>query len=144
MKFKELFLWVSLLGILLAGYLLFGQNRSEAPVEPQTGNLNLIQNNSLIPISPIYIPHTFVHGTLIGCLEWYESRGDEGAYNHCDTDGREKFGCMQFGDIEFQDFCVERYGLKDNIWDCNVAKVCADKMIDDGYMSKWGTLKYCL
>ena len=80
----------------------------------------------------------------MGCLMKYESGGNPLAHNPYDSDGRQKYGCLQFGDIEFNDFCVHRYKLRNNIWDCEIQKICADKMIQDGYARKWGTLNRCL
>ena len=97
-----------------------------------------------MPISPVFHPHTFIYGSLINCLEKHESQGDPEAYNPYDTDGREKFGCLQFGDIEFNDFCVMKYHLRNDIYDCELQRICADKMIQAGYTRKWGTLNLCL
>ena len=132
-------IWLSVLGI---GIFFLGENTTK--IQKDYYGIPLIQGNTLIGVSPINFPHTMVYGSLISCLITHESSGNPRAYNPRDTDGREKFGCLQFGDIEFQDFCVERYELRNDIYDCDVQKVCADKMIAEGYARKWGTLSRCI
>ena len=80
---------------------------------------------------------------LLNCLIYYESTGNERAFNPKDTDGRPKFGLLQFGWKEFQDFCILRYGLENDIWSGKIQVECWKLMVKDGYLRKWGTLKYC-
>ena len=140
----KVYLILALLGVLLIGYRIYAEAPQNAPQPPNFEPQAILQGNSFFAISPIDFPHTMVYGDLIGCLIKYESSGNPNAYNPYDTDGREKFGCLQFGEREFQDFCVKMYGLRNDIYDCDVQKVCADKMIADGYARKWGTLNKCV
>ena len=103
----------------------------------------LTQGNSYIGIvSPFYVK-TPVYGSLMACLVEKESNGDPNAYNPCDTDGYPKIGCLQYHIPTFQEFCVDKYGLTNDIWDCNIQKECADLMIGDGYLYRWGTASKC-
>ena len=132
-----------IIGVLM-GIWVMSQLNPEISPEGQIGReMIYVQGNSLAPISPVYIPHTLIYGDLIECLVFEESKGDPNAYNPCDTDKRPKFGCLQFGAHEFHYYCVERYNLKDDIWDCEIQKECAGNMISEGLAKKWGTLTKC-
>lgn len=73
-----------------------------------------------------------------------ESSGDPEAYNPCDVDGREKWGILQFGDIEWQEWCVDKYGLQDDIYNSINQLNCADRMIRDGQHWRWPSFWKCL
>jgi len=102
----------------------------------------IIGYNSYIAPKIQFTP-TPTYGSLISCLIKYESSGNPKAYNPCDTDGKEKIGVLQFGRATFNEFCVKRYGLPDNIWSEWVQKTCADRMIREGYLYRWGTKDNC-
>ena len=135
---------IAFLSVILLGWYIYVDKEENAP-QGQTSPFNaILQGNSFFGIISPEFPHTMIYGSLISCLIKYESSGNPNAYNPYDTDGREKFGCLQFGAIEFQDFCVIRYGLRNDIFDCDVQTICTDKMIVDGYARKWGTLNKCI
>jgi hypothetical protein len=119
-------------------------------------DLITIQGNTLVaPTMPEYI-RTYVLGVivedtiynaeLIDCMIQQESSGNEKAYNKKDTDGRPKSGCLQFDTRTFATWCVKKYSLKNDIWNCNIQQLCADKMIEDGLIGHWGkrTRQNCL
>ena len=117
------------------------QSPLESLSEPHSGIL--VQENSLVGIVSPYYVKTPVYGCIIDCLIEEESNGDPNAYNPCDTDGYPKIGCLQYHIPTFQEFCVDKYGLTNDIWDCNIQKECADLMIRDGYLYRWGTASKC-
>jgi len=87
-------------------------------------------------------PHYYFN-PIIDCLIKYESSGNPEAYNRRDTDGKPKYGILQFGKDTFKEFCIDKYGLYDNIWSVSSQKTCAHRMIQDGYGGRWGTWKRC-
>jgi hypothetical protein len=109
--------------------------------------LIIVQSNSLRavanpenPIKPIF------YGTLLDCFIDAESGGNKKALNPCDIDGRPKYGCLQFDERTFHEFCVVKYGLPDDIWNCDVQSSCWQDMYMDGLVGHWGrnTLNACL
>jgi len=94
-------------------------------------------------ITPPVIPKTetravLVNAELIDCLVEHESSGDPTAKG----DAGEK-GILQFMPGTFEKFCVEKYGLGNDIWNVEIQKECADKMIIDGGIEHWTTRFYC-
>jgi len=85
------------------------------------------------------IPYMYTLGTLVDCLEEKESNGNSLAVGQAG-----EIGCMQFMRSTFQTFCVERYGLPDDIWNCDIQKECADRMIADGGIDHWTTKHLCI
>jgi len=87
------------------------------------------------------------HLDLINKLEMCESEMNPSAFNKFDTDGKEKFGCMQFDTDTAREFLM-RYGqlglnwddadLKNWLYDCPFSRRLAAKMIDDGFVGRWG------
>lgn len=57
------------------------------------------------------------------------------------TISRGSFGLLQYGKPTFQEFCVDKYGLENDIWDPEIQIECASRMIDDGYLCRWGCAK---
>ena len=88
------------------------------------------------------IPHYYFN-PIIECLIRYESSENPKAFNKRDVDGLPKFGLLQFGRRTFKEFCVDRYGLHNDIWSVSSQKTCAHRMIQDGYGRRWGTWKRC-
>jgi len=99
--------------------------------------------NSYISISAPFYVKPMIYGSIVECLEQEESSGNINIYNPCDTDGYPKYGCLQFHIPTFKMFCVDKYGLTNDIWDCNIQKECASLMIKDGYLYHWGTANKC-
>jgi len=92
----------------------------------------------------LYVPYVETHGVLMDCLAHYESNNNPEAVNPCDVDGRPKYGLLQFGEITFQENCVEKYGLPDSIMNEVIQRECADRLIEDGEAWRWGTLFSCI
>lgn len=86
---------------------------------------------------------TLTGNDLIDCLIQKESGGNPYAYNPKDVDGRPKYGLLQFDSRTFDHFCVNRYGLENDLWNPDVQVECCREMISDGLARHWGTLKYC-
>mgnify|MGYP001568507687 CR=1 FL=1 len=79
--------------------------------------------------------------TLLGQCEAPDGKGgiDLNAYNPKDTDGKEKFGCLQFDKETFYGG-VKRFGLKDaNINDCSQQIWLAEKYITNHEYWRWPT-----
>ena len=82
------------------------------------------------------------HQKIIDCLIKYESSGNENAVG---DSGLAK-GILQFHTPTFIGYCIEKYGLKDDIWDQNVQIVCANKMIEENWSNirHWSVYKKCI
>ena len=131
--------------LLVLGFLVIPQ-QVQAPIIEYQSSFFLIEQNSVKAIvSPIYIK-PIIYGSLISCLEYYESE-------ICRVQDREKCigkdnekGCLQFKDETFITYCIQKYkiaiSLKE-IWDCEVQKRCANLMIEDGLKNHWTTYKKC-
>jgi hypothetical protein len=99
----------------------------------------IVQENTVLataspnnPIKPI------IYADLLNCFIDVESSGNDKAFNPHDTDGRPKYGCLQFDLLTFDSFCVKKYNLVDNIWDCDVQSYCWQEMYLDGLVGHWG------
>ena len=77
-------------------------------------------------------------GSLIDCLSYYESSHNPNAVGKAG-----EIGCLQFMPSTFKMYCVDKYGLKNDIWDCKVQWECADKMLIDGGINNWTTRDLC-
>lgn len=103
---------------------------------------NLIQQNTLLPMAnPVIIePHTYA--TLIDCLVYYESKGDPNAVGDSGT----SFGVLQFKEQTFQQYCVEKYGLENDIWNEDIQRTCCDEMLKSDFnnINHWSTKGFCL
>ena len=102
-------------------------------------SLYLIQGNS---ISGLYAPtqiKPITYGALIGCLEQKESSGNPDAIGKAG-----ECGCLQFMPSTWELYCVKRYGFPDDIWSCNLQRLCADLMIADGLLKHWTTYGQCV
>ena len=127
----------ALLIVILAFGILTPLTGSHGLVEP-SGSQTL-GSNSYIGITNPAIPHIIVNGSLIDCLIFYESSGNPEAVG---DDGKAR-GILQFWEGTFKMHCVDKYGLEDDIWNPEIQKICADKMIQDGYERSWTTLSKC-
>ena len=120
-------------------------NWVKEPAEPielpdKIVEISIIGGNTLMGIYPPSEVRPPILGALIDCLEFYESSGDPNAVGKAG-----EIGCLQFMPSTFQMFCVDMYGLEDDIWDCGIQKLCANLMIGDKYerISHWTTYKFC-
>jgi len=145
---RRFFLYILLLILVLLLWLMvsttiFAQKPAREPLKRELEGIYL-GFNTLISISPTYLPYVYTNGDLIECLIMKESSGNHNAINPCDIDGLPKFGCLQFGKITWQEKCVEEYGLLDDIMDCSLQIECADRLITDGQLWRWGTKDNCI
>ena len=72
----------------------------------------------------------------IRALAFCESSLNPNAYNPNDPNGG-SHGLLQFSRDTFQEFCVEKYGLKNDLYDPEIQILCATRMIKDGYEQRW-------
>ena len=55
-----------------------------------------------------------------------------------------EIGLLQFMPATFREYCVEKYGLKDDIKNPEIQLQCAKMMWDKGLIFKWTSSKRCL
>ena len=84
------------------------------------------------------MPYIYTMGSLIDCLSFYESGHNPNAVGKAG-----EIGCLQFMPSTFKIYCVDKYGLTDDIWNCETQKICADKMLIDGGINNWTTKDLC-
>jgi len=87
----------------------------------------------LEPIAPHYVPYVETYGALIDKLVECESGGNPEALG----DQGRAHGILQFHQPTFQQFCVDRYGFTDNIWDEETQKNCCAEMLSNGLEGHW-------
>lgn len=107
----------------------------------ENGSQTPITLNECVVYAPniSYIPYVYTLGSLVDCLEEKESNCNPLAVGKAG-----EIGCMQFMPSTFQSYCVEKYGLINDIWDCEIQRECADKMLIDGGINHWTTKNLCL
>jgi len=86
---------------------------------------------------------SLIGNPLIDCLIREESSGDPNAYNPKDVDGRPKYGLLQFDSGTFDDYCVKKYKLENDLWNPDIQIECCENMLRDGYGGHWGTYNRC-
>jgi len=116
---------------------------SVAP-KPQTlavlgGNLIQSKRIEFSPQEPS-VEKELKYKSLLDCLEYYESRGDDEAYNPHDP-VTPSYGCLQFKRVTWKHF-----GCQGNIWSCRDQRKCANKMIKSDWNNifLWSTAGRCL
>ena len=62
-------------------------------------------------------------------------------YNDDGTISVGSFGVLQFSKPTFQEFCVEKYRLTDDLFCPEIQIICAEKMISEGYGDRWACYK---
>jgi len=113
----------------------------------------LITDNCLKSLSTPFTIHAKVLGSilttptirnLIDC----ESGGNIYAVNtkdiHYLSSGEIEigsYGVLQFSPSTFQEFCVIKYSLRDDLFDPEIQILCAEQMISEGYGGRWGCYK---
>jgi hypothetical protein len=58
-------------------------------------------------------------------------------YNSDGTISVGSFGILQYSEATFQEFCVNKYHLRDDLLDPFIQIRCAKKMISEGYGNRW-------
>jgi hypothetical protein len=128
---------------------------AQAPTTFDEHELVLSQNNSLrMQIIPSQ-PKTAVLGAimtqkwdikelvkghiLIQCLIQKESQ-----FNPYARGLAGEIGILQFMPTTFRNFCVYKYGYKNDIWNPEIQIRCAEDMISDGLIYHWTTAPLCL
>ena len=111
------------------------------PIEPPQGAI-VIQGSSFIAVSALYYPIPITHGVLIDCLIQKESSGNPRAYNEFDPT-TESIGILQFKRATYQHFCIDKYGLPDDIWSEENQRSCCELMLRDDLGHHWTTMKFC-
>ena len=115
--------------------------RANAPIGYPTDGLCIISGNTLKSVTtPVYLKPQ-VYGDIVGCLVWYESKGNENAVG----DKGLANGVLQFHKSTFDYFC-EKYGLKLNYCNSEDQKLLADYMLQDNFnnIRHWSVYKRCL
>lgn len=112
---------------------------------PSYENALRSQNRGQLALSECFIrqsniPFYFEEDRLIACLIKHESNGNPNAVG---DNGKAK-GILQFHDSTFQMYCVEKYGLTDDIWNPIIQKECCANMIAEGQLKHWSARKYCV
>ena len=131
---------IALVSLVFASQMIFYPSFAQKPVRTQSrasgGEIEVVSGVYLRGNAPIYTP--IHYQGLIKCLSWHESRDNPRAIGKAG-----EIGILQFQPRTFQQFCVKRYGFRDDIQDSDIQKMCADKMIRDGYLRHWTTAKFC-
>lgn len=90
------------------------------------------------------IKKEYIFADLIDCLIEKESEGR----NICiiDTNGKPSCGILQFQRRTFNEYCVNKFNLENNIRSDNIQKTCADLMLQENFnnLFHWSTAKKCL
>lgn len=108
---------------------------------PDVPEMIFIQGNSVKAVSSPYYSKPLTYGTLISCLEYHESKGDPEAIGEAG-----EIGCLQFLPETFEEFCVEKYKFRNDPFDPEIQKQCADRMISENWKNLylWATANKCL
>jgi len=116
-------------------------------------NEYIISNNLFLkPMGPPFTIRAIVLGVIttveIEDLALCESSINPEAENlkdiHKNPDGTisiGSYGLLQFGKPTFQEFCVEKYKLTNDLFCPEVQIICAEKMISEGYGGRWACYK---
>ena len=101
---------------------------SSASKTPQNGSQGL-SDCFLEPTAPHYIPYVETYGVLIDKLVKCESSGNPKAIG---DNGRAK-SILQFHEPTFKRYCIDRYGLPNDIWDPEIQRECCDRMLVENF-----------
>ena len=80
---------------------------------------------------------SIITNPTIRALAFCESSLNPNAYNPNDPNGG-SHGILQYSRDTFQEFCVTKYGLGDNLYDPLIQIECAERMLEEGYQNRWG------
>ncbi len=92
---------------------------------------------------PIYTEYREENKELIDCLAKHESTSNPEAINWNDN-GSPSWGLLQFKRSTYNYYCVNKYGLPDDIMNPSYQRECADRIISAGGLSHWSTRNKCL
>lgn len=141
----KIFLVISYLTLLLVCGIVFAVKTAPESSQTVETSFNKLFYKSNIPIAPdMKTLGVIIRNDILDCMVGLESSGNPDAYNPMDTDGREKFGLLQFGDIEFEEWCVGKYGYPDDIFNGSIQYICANRMIRDDQSWRWPSYFKCI
>jgi len=120
---------------ILSGWRRLNENSIVASISPDTPKA---QPSATVGQGEIY------EKRVLACIIGKESSGNEEALNPHDTDGFPKFGLLQFHYFTFEEWCVKKYGMDNDIYNGEIQKECYCKMIEDGQSFRWPSYKKCL
>jgi len=142
-------------------YSSLAQNSLSEPIRPQESDFYLrdrhqevvdIVTSEDLFLKGHYPPYNISETTLgsimtpeIERIAYCESRLNPNAVNNKDVHYNFKgevisigsFGILQFSQETFQEFCVDKYHLRDDLFSPLVQIECAKKMISEGYGERW-------
>ena len=123
-------------------------------MEPTVAEHVTVQDSAIIAQSPhFYEEHSIL--AMVDCLSWEETKDDPNAINwddwHKRLDGTWKqgsFGCLQFSEDTFSEYCITKYGLAEEmtytiLMNCSIQRECAINMLEENKGHRWSTYKYC-
>jgi len=76
---------------------------------------------------------------LISCLIQNESSWNPQAIG----DSGLAHGILQFHEPTFQHYCVQKYGLENDIWNPEIQMLCCYNMLQEGLQMHWSTFPVC-
>jgi len=142
MKYNNKFIIYLLLILVLTAFLLsfcVGIIISHLKIAPETSQTPITLSKCVVYGTNIpYIPYIYTMGSLIDCLSYYESSNNPNAVGKAG-----EIGCLQFMPSTFQMYCVDKYEMTDDIWDCSIQRECCDKMLINGGINHWTTALLC-
>jgi len=140
-----------LLGFIVISLLLTPATCSKMEHTGTIAEYATVQDSAFIAQSPHYVEKFVTLASLVDCLCWEETKYDADAINwndwHLTIDGnweQGSFGCLQYSKSTFQEYCVDKYNLEDNIFNCSVQRKCAVKMLEENKGHRWTTYNKCL
>ena len=134
---SNLFILIALLLLGIGKYTLSNIEPVRQPLKPSINDSVLYLQSKL---SSSITTEVYVLGSItsptIRELAFCESGLNPNAYNKEDPNGG-SHGILQFSRDTFREFCVEKYGLRDDLYDPLIQIECATKMISQGYEQRW-------
>jgi len=137
---------------LLAGLILATCSNVEqvsSKMERTEDNYITVRDSAIIAQAPHFVDK-FTTLAVVDCIMWEETKDDPNAINwddwHERLDGtwvQGSFGCLQFSLDTFNEYCVGKYGMKNDIMDCGIARECAMKMLEENKGHRWSTYSVC-
>jgi len=112
-----------------------------SPQDISDGILTMVEANTLKAYPVSYTLKPQIYHSIVDCLAWHESKYSPYAMG---KDG--ECGILQFKKGTFQMYCVDKYGLRNNIWDSDIQRRCADLMLQDNWRNiyHWSVADKCL
>lgn len=117
---------------------------------PETNRI-IILNGTTIKAQSIQYRKPLKYAALLDCLIYYESQiCQTQKKERCIGDHGTSFGILQFKRATFKQFCINKYGLAQNlsqIFDAEIQKKCANYMLEENWNNiyHWrNTIKKCL